>query len=262
MVNLWDKSAAAYHQCALTYSQYRETNKVLVDLADIEANHTIVDVACGTGMTTHRILELEPNVKKIYALDASDVMLAKAWETLASDKVEYVHCRAKEIAHHIPEKVDRVLCNSAFWLISPEETLSEIRHVLKPNGLLAFNLPAQHYIMDSRREKNPFIAFILQELRRRGYEPKQKQEGKFTYGGIMCLLTAHDFIVNRVEYFEFLYDKKETQALLTVPAIATFFEDVPAEIRKEVTGLAEREVENKAFPPHKWVYFVAIPCSV
>jgi ubiquinone/menaquinone biosynthesis C-methylase UbiE len=95
--NLWNKSAKEYQKYAFSHSQYKKTNKKLIKLANIKNNSIIVDLACGTGITTQEILIKNPNIQKIYAVDFSSEMLDRAKNSIQSEKVIFINSDAENI---------------------------------------------------------------------------------------------------------------------------------------------------------------------
>ena len=77
---LWNKSGKQYQDYALNFPQYKQTNEKLIKIADINPNQVVVDLACGTGLTTKEVLKNCPDVKKVYAIDFSEDMINVAKE--------------------------------------------------------------------------------------------------------------------------------------------------------------------------------------
>lgn len=133
------------------YDQLRWQNKsgkardewqyhALTSLLGSVINDTVLEIGCGTGRMTFRLLF---QCGRLIALDFSSKML-----TLAKGKTrdpQSTLCLLLANACQLPlsnEGIDAVLLVNTLQLIkSPEKLFSEIRRVLKPAGRLIFNYP-------------------------------------------------------------------------------------------------------------------------
>lgn len=134
-------TAKKYDGYAQTYISYKNTNRDLVKIADISADQLVVDLACGTGMTSQAILQKLSPSGHIFAVDSSPAMLQVAKQNIEKPNVSFHISPAERVHEVVPGQVDRILCNSAFWQMETEATLASIRRLLKDEGLFAFNLP-------------------------------------------------------------------------------------------------------------------------
>lgn len=198
---LWNKSGKQYHEYALNFPQYKQTNEKLVEIADIKANQIVVDLACGTGLTSKEVLKNCPDVKKIYAIDFSEDMINVAKEFVQSKKVAFIVADAQDLDKFISEKVDVVLCNSAFWQFQNQnQVLNAISNVLKKNGKLIFNLNQQFFDF-GRPEPNQkaLIDTIFSEMKKRGYEPSNKIKPKIDKEKIEELFSHAGYILEKTD---------------------------------------------------------------
>lgn len=76
----WDDphNAELYDRFARNHGMYRETSRDLVKLARLDDAALVVDLACGTGVTTQAILDRVQESANVVALDGSEAMLAIA----------------------------------------------------------------------------------------------------------------------------------------------------------------------------------------
>lgn len=143
---LWNKSGEGYRRYASEFPQYERTNRELVRLALPRKGQVIVDLACGTGLTSSEVLKACPSIKKIYAIDFSSGMLAIARRSIRSRKVSFILADVNDAHGKIDEKADIVLCNSAFWQFRDQiGTLKLISRTLKDDGRFIFNLNQQFF---------------------------------------------------------------------------------------------------------------------
>ncbi|MEM9557152.1 MAG: methyltransferase domain-containing protein [Acidobacteriota bacterium] len=146
--DLWTASAREYAALAGEIATYRESNRALVEAADLRPGHAVLDLACGGGATLGAAFDAEPGLARAWAVDWSPGMVDEARRRLeavrpAGVTLKTVVAPAGALAEHVPGvRVDRVLCNGAFWQFdAPRAVLSQIAELLTPEGRLAFTLP-------------------------------------------------------------------------------------------------------------------------
>ena len=134
-LKFWDNCAEKYDSQALkTYSEtYKDTiNKAF---AYLNAADTVLELACGTGITT---IEIAKRVKKVYAVDLSQRMIDKAKtkaEEQAVDNIEFSISAIEEI-NYPSESFDAVTAfNVLYFLRDGEKALGQIHKMLKPGGV-------------------------------------------------------------------------------------------------------------------------------
>jgi ubiquinone/menaquinone biosynthesis C-methylase UbiE len=129
-----------YHAIASRMALYTESNRSLAEAADLRPGLKVVDLACGSGLTSLAALEAVPAGLDLTLLDSDPSMVAAARTHVGARATCHV-ADALDIAAHVPDKVDRVLCNLAFFSFrDPEAVLREVRKVLKPTGRIVFSL--------------------------------------------------------------------------------------------------------------------------
>lgn len=103
--------------------------------------NSILDLGCGPGNSTKVLMDKFPNAK-ITGADNSDKMLDKARELYPD--IEFIHLDANGDLHEISEKYDLVFSNACIqWLPNHRELLPKLMTLLKPNGVLAIQIPMQ-----------------------------------------------------------------------------------------------------------------------
>ena len=142
-----DKQAVRRHfgRRAREYDRYAEVQRAMADallerLAAVEEEpesvRTVLDVGCGTGILTEKLLARYPRARCI-AVDLAEEMLAVARERLGSSRVWWVCADIEQWAPDEP--VDRIVSNATFqWLTDPAGTLQRLAARLAPGGMLAF----------------------------------------------------------------------------------------------------------------------------
>ncbi|MBQ9514773.1 MAG: methyltransferase domain-containing protein [Ruminococcus sp.] len=122
----------------------KDRTQPAIDLANrIEefAPNSILDLGCGPGNSTKVLMDIFPTAKIIGA-DNSDEMLEKA-RGLYPD-IEFINLDVNSDLHEINEKFDIVFSNACIqWLSNHHELLPKLTTLLKPNGILAIQIPMQ-----------------------------------------------------------------------------------------------------------------------
>lgn len=220
-------TAQKYDGYAQSYTSYKNTNRDLVAFADIKEGQQVVDLACGTGMTAQAILKKLAHSGHIFAVDSAPAMLQVAKRNVDMPNVSF-HLSPAERAHEVVSgRVDRILCNSAFWQMETEATLDSIGRLLKGEGLFAFNLPD----ILSPVCKQPGGSINLRALMRQvaadeyGWEfdpaPAQNRSRlhKMSYENIPDLLAEHGFELARHERVIYQETFEAARAFCAIPVM-------------------------------------------
>lgn len=127
-------NAEQYDRFTAAHPMYHVTSRALIALAGVAAARTIVDLCCGTGVSTEVALEAAPHARVI-ALDASASQLARG--RITEPRVRFVEGPAEEVAG----PADAVVCNAAVWQLRPA-VMPAVPSLLGAGGRFAFNIPA------------------------------------------------------------------------------------------------------------------------
>ena len=121
------------------FPSYSFLCKALVDCAKIQLHGRVVELGCGTGSVTRFILKKgDLDFYLGVEVDGSLVdFLRKSYPGF-----EFLQERAHNLGDHVPDSsIDSVIATLPFTLMdssSLEETLREVRRILKPGGSLVF----------------------------------------------------------------------------------------------------------------------------
>lgn len=132
-VDSWDsaENARRYAEFVRRHKTYRQTSRDVVSLALASADATIVDLACGTGITTEAVLSVLGENGQVIAVYASEAMLA-AQLVIQDQRGRWLHSSAERINDGTLAGADAVVCNSAIWQIDVQATTAAVRRVLRP----------------------------------------------------------------------------------------------------------------------------------
>jgi ubiquinone/menaquinone biosynthesis C-methylase UbiE len=102
---------------------------------------SILEIACGTGVVTRRLLERLPRDAKLVATDLNDGMISYAQDKLrGADRVEWKQADAMALPF-ADEAFDVAVCQFGFMFVPEKATaFREARRVLKPGGTFLFNV--------------------------------------------------------------------------------------------------------------------------
>ncbi len=96
-------------------------------------NMTVLELACGTGLLS---VQLAGSVKMLEATDFSEEMIRQAKTKMHSSRLHFSVQDATRLPYAL-ETFDAVVISNALHIMpDPEKALSEIRRVLKPDGIL------------------------------------------------------------------------------------------------------------------------------
>ena len=135
-------TADLYEEYVRNGLRYRYVAEALIEAAESIKGSTVVDLGCGTGILTRMLAERVGINGRVIGIDASAAMLASAKNTTPGTNSEFIQSAAEAIDKVIHQPVDAVFSSAAFWQFEREATLSALTKVIKPNGMLYFNLSA------------------------------------------------------------------------------------------------------------------------
>lgn len=123
---------------------YQEENSRLVDLIGLQTGNRVIDLACGPGEITRKILDkVRGDGAWILGVDMSPDTLEEAqrqFTDVTDAEVSFENSRAEDLSNIISEPVDSVVfCNAIHLVDNKPDVLEGIKSALKPGGLFAFN---------------------------------------------------------------------------------------------------------------------------
>jgi ubiquinone/menaquinone biosynthesis C-methylase UbiE len=264
----WDLSAEAYAAFASRNTFYRYTAETMLQLAGIEPGMVVVDLACGTGSVTEALLR-QPYGKaiKIIAIDFSSQMLACARRRITSANVEF-HCeKAENLSKVAKTKVDRILCNAAFWMFDKAQVLSRIHRTLQRSGKCLMGLHPRFRFSEIRAlyEENTVFGTILKEKALRGYT-SPKWYDRSAHDSQSDLVPKTNFVLTSLDDYNLKLTRSERIAVhctpkdhidfLRIPVMAkgsSLFDGVPDEEVIEILDVVQTKIESMVTtPPIAW----------
>ncbi len=136
--SFFDQWSSTYDQVGLQALTYRPIHDAILDRLSSVEPKVIVDLGCGTGQLTQRLVERFPECA-VVGLDLSPGMLSAAATRLgrtATPGTGLVRADAQRLPLR-PGSVDVVVCTESFhWYEDQRETLRGLADVIRPGGRL------------------------------------------------------------------------------------------------------------------------------
>ncbi len=152
-IKIWNEIAPRYHKRWVGVNQgpFQSSSK-LVDLVNIKKGDSILDLACGTGAVTKKILEKIGNSGYVIGADASvtAINIAKKWNGKKTN-LDFINIDAEKFNFY--HKFDIITCQYAlFFFPNAQKALKNVRNSLKKTGTIGISVHVN---------KVPFFSSIL-----------------------------------------------------------------------------------------------------
>ena len=160
-INVWNEVAPFYHSrwAKKEIGPFSVTND-LIKSARIKSGYTVLDLACGTGLVTKKILT-KVGRGQVYGVDSSTSALdiAKKWVG-KKQNIHFILGDAETI--QFDTKFDVITCQYAlFFFPNAQKVLKNMKKFLKKNGIITmsvhgkFNVPYFDSILKPARKLIP-----------------------------------------------------------------------------------------------------------
>jgi len=156
---------------------FLHVNRWILERVICPGRQVIVDLGCGPGAVTELILERvggQQPPPRVIGVDPSPSALAKARAAISSKLAEFVQGSAEWLSKLVKSADTVVFLNAIHLMPDKPKVLKEIRSVLKPGGLLAFNSTFFNgaYVEGTSGFWRRWIVRSVQVLREQGIEVK------------------------------------------------------------------------------------------
>lgn len=124
---------------------YLALNERFIGSLPILAGQSVLDLGCGTGTNTRLIAEKVGESGRIFAVDILERALLEAKSRLSNLKtpIKFIRGKAEELSTFLREvagQIDAVIIGNAIHNFEDKrKAINEVRQVIKPEGMLAFN---------------------------------------------------------------------------------------------------------------------------
>ena len=253
--NLWLTPETAQHYKTFTTqtTMYQELSQKMIDLADLQPGMRVLDLGCGTGVTTQLVLQVMAEQGHIYALDISESMLRLAQEEINSPCVTFFAADAATCTTLIDQPLDRIVCNSMFWQLRHKaQVVTELRKILKPDGRFIFNVPEPYFIFKDI-PRLPKVSLLFKQLAAERYGVGQQDMRT-----MRVFLENHGFELLQMEAYTRIRSAEESYLFFQLP-VATAWMEPPLDYQTRMALLHEAQQLAEPDQPvqQRWMYFVA-----
>jgi ubiquinone/menaquinone biosynthesis C-methylase UbiE len=255
---LEEETARRYQLFTEKTTMYQELSQVMIDLAGIKPGMRVLDLGCGTGVTSRAVLPLLDAAGHLYAVDISGPMLDLARPQLNAEQVTFLQADAADLADLIePHSIDRILCNSVFWQFRHKhQVLPALHHLLAADGRFIFNAPEPYFILqDIPRSKKVSLLFKQLVAERYGV-------GQHDLRTIEVFLNNYGFELVTRQEFTRTRSGEESYLFFQLP-VATAWMEPPLDYPTRMALL--EEARQMAQPDEtvrqRWIYLVAQPAA-
>jgi len=138
----WDDptTAAYYEAFCERHDRYAQANRDLVAKAELAPGLAVLDLGAGTGGTLQLLLPALGDAGTVLCVEPAQAMRA-----VGMSRVQAPRVRWQESLPTGEAGFDRIVCSAALWQLCPlDETFRRLRALLRPGGILCFNIPAQY----------------------------------------------------------------------------------------------------------------------
>jgi SAM-dependent methyltransferase len=260
------ENARRYYAFTRQYRQYQETSRDLVALAMLPSDVAVVDLACGTGVTTEAILSALGPDGTVTSVDGSAAMLAVAASSISDSRVTWVHARAENLDRHVKVQAGAVICNSAIWQTALDATMLAVRNVLAVDGRFVFNIGSEFL----EEEEEPgydnselLITVTMQGIAARDFDwspppPSTSARPRLSQETVCQHLAEAGFGLQQVERLEYQESPDAVRAWLSVPIFTKrLLPGLPYEHRMSVLDKTYEQLGPREPGMSRWVVFVA-----
>lgn len=154
-ISVWNEIAPRYHKrwASINDGPFQSTSK-LVQLMNLEKGNSVLDVACGTGVVTKKILKKIGSSGNVVGVDTSmtAIKIARKWNGLKSN-LNFIIMDAEKFS--FATKFDAITCQYAlFFFPNAQKALQNMKNSLKKSGKIGISV-------HGTKEKVPFFSSIL-----------------------------------------------------------------------------------------------------
>jgi ubiquinone/menaquinone biosynthesis C-methylase UbiE len=261
-------NARKYDEYARQFGTYNDTSRDLVDFAEVKPGMWVIDLACGTGVTSQAVLDVLDGTGHLHSVDRSQAMLEIAHQHMKADNLSFHLSRAESMHQVIHEPVDRVVCNSAFWQTDSRDTLAAIRSTLKPGGKLAYNLPGPFFKsaeMNTGAGQGADLGLLMREVARTefGIQPPLPVSSRYrkyrpTLDDVRSILNQNGFALTTYKVITYQQSLEAASAFYTIPVMTErVLVGVNYETRMAILSRAKAQLDPNYRVSLPWLFIRA-----
>ena len=173
-ISVWNEVAPFYHKrwAKNEVGPFAVTKKLL-DLSKIKNGDNVLDLACGTGLVTKKLIRKVGKNGRVYAIDSSEsaIKIAKKW-TGTRKNLHFVRADAEKV--QVKTKFDAITCQySLFFFQNEQKVLKNMKKILKKNGTITLAVHGKYNV--------PYFDSILEPIKKMipDYLPEYPEMDRF-----------------------------------------------------------------------------------
>lgn len=265
----WDdeESARRYAEFARAFPMYQETSRDVVAAGEFSDGATVLDLCCGTGITTEIVLNALGSDGRVLGVDASAPMLQQAQVHVTDSRVEFIQSPAEELTSAIEGPVDAVVCNSAIWQTDFAKVAAGVSALLRPGGTLTFNIGRRFVIMpfaaDELAPRQPGLSDLALAIAILDYDfvptfrPSGPRRPPLTLDGIEETLRQSGFAPEKPQILDYDVTAEQQRAWLSIPVFSDQTPGRTYEEKMQILDAAFQRVDPDRSDSSRWVLFRA-----
>ena len=157
-IKIWNEIAPRYHKrwASVNQGPFQSTAK-LIELVNIKKGNSVLDLACGTGAVTKKIIAKIGTSGHVVGADASiaTIKIAKKWNGVKPN-LDFINIDAEKF--NFSQRFDIITCQYAlFFFPNAQKALKNMRNSLKKTGTLGVSV-------HGHKDKVPFYSNILDAI--------------------------------------------------------------------------------------------------
>lgn len=215
----FDESAGIYDAFEEKHHLFENLTRRLCELIEPDLPERILDVGCGTGISTLALYRAFPRPPVVYGIDLSDAMLLRARDRCKGlSGIYFVRGDAERLSNYFHDNFDAVFYTASIFLIPKyAESIAQACGLIVPGGVVAISFYSG--LFDERQK----------DAVSRAFPDVKYQYGAVSFAELQECLSAQEaaFRTTEVDYHfeisrEFLFD------FLSIPAqSAGLFPKIP-----------------------------------
>ena len=173
-ISVWNEVAPFYHKrwAKNEIGPFAVTKKLL-DLSKIKNGDSVLDLACGTGLVTKKLIRKVGKKGQIYSIDSSEsaIKIAKKWIGTRKN-LHFVRADAEKI--QFKTKFDAITCQYAlFFFPNEQKVLKNMKKLLKDDGRITLAVHGKYNV--------PYFDSILKPIKKMipDYLPEYPEMDRF-----------------------------------------------------------------------------------
>jgi ubiquinone/menaquinone biosynthesis C-methylase UbiE len=204
----FDRSVDIYEAFEAKHRLFEDVTRRLCELAGPFAPSRVLDVGCGTGISTDVILRSLPGRSAVFGIDISEAMLEKARTRFRGiPNVSFMKGDAERLTDCYTRPFDAVFYSASLFLIPDfAASLEQSCRLLAPGGMLLISFYKGLFDAQGRDA----MASVFPDMR--------YQYGAFPLGDLLKCLDFHKNLKTGQADYHFEIIREFLQDFLTIPA--------------------------------------------